>query len=102
MTTQTYPAAQKSGWMLVACALIATVIIWPIAAGFYYPTAIGFVGLPGVILYLLLAVLCATCFVLCPRRQLVPKIITLIFTVDGLYWALDACAYYWLHVLYQS
>ena len=97
MSTESHTASRRSGWIFVGIGAVATVVVWPIAARFYSPTAIGFVHLPGVILFLLLATGCAVCFLLCPPRPFVPKLISLLLTIHSLYWALDAGAYYWLH-----
>ncbi|MDB6123217.1 MAG: hypothetical protein JWQ71_2210 [Pedosphaera sp.] len=102
MSTQSHPASRRSGWVFVGVAIVATIIAWPIAAGFYSPTAIGFVHLPGVILFVLLAVSCTVCFLLCPRRPLAPKLVSLLLAIHAAYWALDADAYYWLHSVYHA
>ena len=88
--------------MLVGIAAAATIVGWPFAAGFYSPTAVGFVHLPGVIIFGLLAVACCICFLLCPRRPVAPKIISLALTGHALYWALDAASYYWVHSQYHA
>jgi Kef-type K+ transport system membrane component KefB len=102
MSIPAHSVSRRSGWLLVGIAVVATIIVWPLAAGFYSPTAIGFVHLPGVFLFAALAVGCAVCFFLCPRRPLAPKLISLALTAHALYWALDAGAYYWLHSVYHA
>jgi hypothetical protein len=97
MSTESNPASRRSSWIFVGIAVVATVVLFPFAAGFYSPTAIGFVHLPGVILFGLLAASCAVCCLLCSSRPFIPKLITLLLTIHALYWALDAGALYWLH-----
>ena len=77
-------------------AVLATLVLWPIAARFYSPTALGYVQLPGVLVFVALAIGCVLCFLLCPRRPVALKAIALIVATHALYWALDAIAYYWL------
>jgi hypothetical protein len=52
-------------------------------------------------LFGLVALSCSTCFLLCPRRPLPLKLIALALAAHGLFWALYAVVYYYLHSVYQ-
>jgi hypothetical protein len=97
MSTAPRLVSKVGRWLFASIAGGATAVVWPIAATFYSPTAIGYVQLPGVILFVLLAASCVACFILCPRRPFSPKLITLLLATHALYWALYASAYYWIH-----
>src|ERR1051325_6709181 len=93
---------RMSGWRCVALASVCTVVVLPIAAGFFSPTAIGYVQLPGVVLFLCLAVTCAAFFFVCPRRPLAPKVVSSFLAAHALFWAMYASVYYLLHSVYHA
>ena len=93
MTEQMRPTPQRSGWAFAAVAALFTIIGWPLAGGLYSPHPIGVMPWMSVALFLAVAVVCAICFLLCPRRPFAPKLLTLVLTVFALFWAVDALAY---------
>ena len=95
-------ASQAGSWRLVLISVAVTVLVVPFAAAFGSPTAIGYVQLPGVLLFLALACCCVTCFLFCPLRPLIPKLIILLVSTFTLFWACYSVAYYWLHLMYHA
>ena|ERR1035437_10325807 len=102
MDTQTQTTFRRKAWRLAGIAGITTIVVWPFAAMFSTPWLFTFVQLPGVVLFALIAITCAGCFIKCPRRPVLPKLVILVLTVFGLYWALWAGAYYWVYYLFQG
>ena len=84
-------------WAAISIATLTTALGWPIAARFYSPTAIDYVQFPGIVLFALVSTICTACFLYCPRRPLVAKLLVLALATNGFYWALDAVGYYCLH-----
>jgi len=66
------------------------------AVGFYTPTAVGYVQLPGIIIASTVACWSVICFLSCPRRPITPKLIALALASFGifctLYFLVDYCA----------
>jgi hypothetical protein len=73
-----------------------------VAAGFYTPTAIGYVQLPGVILFTVVGLICVACFLACPLKPIFFKNATLALMAHSLFWVLFAWCYYSLHVRYGA
>ncbi|HEY5811694.1 MAG TPA: hypothetical protein VIT23_03460 [Terrimicrobiaceae bacterium] len=48
---------------------------FPFAATFSVPTALGYVALPGDIIFTLMAACSVVCFLLCPLRPLILKLV---------------------------
>jgi hypothetical protein len=86
----------------VLIAIACTVLVFPFAAAFSSPTSIGYIQLPGVLLFVLLACSTLSCFFLCPSRPRVPKVLTLFMSGHALFWVLYSLAYYWLHLRYHA
>ncbi len=97
MKVQIHPASRFAAWMFAGIAALSTLVGWPIAAGFFSSTPIGVVEWPSVALFVLLAFACVICFLFCPRRPLVPKIITFALMIHALFWTIDVVVYHWLH-----
>jgi hypothetical protein len=93
---------KKAGWRFVAVSALVLVLGLAIALPFSTPTAVGYVQLPGVITGVVVACVCVTCFYLCPRHLLIPKIVAGFLCVPALLCALDFVAYYWLHVRHHG
>ena len=93
---------ERFSWRLVAWSLLTTFSLWPVAVRFYAPTAVGFIQLPGVIIFTLAAAICILTFLACPRRPAFPKIILLVIAIHAAYWMLYSVSYFWLHVRYGA
>lgn len=74
-------------WWLIAWAAGGTLLFWPVAAGFYTPTAVGYVQFPGVCIFLLLASVSTICFLHCPLRRVWAKVTLLLITTNAAFWA---------------
>jgi DMSO reductase anchor subunit len=74
----------------------------PLAGTFSAPTAVGYVELPGLIILLVAALICVACFVLCPRKPLLPKLVALALMVFPIFYALEFLGYDYLHIKYGS
>jgi hypothetical protein len=94
--------AKKTGWRFVAVSALVLVFGLAIALPFSTPTAVGYVQLPGVLIGVVVACVCVTCFFLCPRHPLIPKIVAGLLCVPALFCALDFVAHYWLHVRHHG
>jgi hypothetical protein len=100
-TSQT-GTSKRRGIRLAALGASVTAIGFPFAAAASVPTAIGYVSLPGVIIFSTMATACLVCFFLCPSRPLVPKLLTLALAGHALFWVLYSLGYYWLHLTYHA
>lgn len=83
---------------LVAASTLVLALGLASALPFSTPTAVGYVQLPGVIIGVVVACVSVTCFFLCPRHPLIPKIFAGFLCVPAVFCALNFVAYYWLHV----
>ena len=89
-------------WGLFAGSLFYIIIATPFAGSFSSPTALGYVQFPGVVIALTVAAVSLICFFLCPRRPLIPKILTLALVALVFYFLVDILGYYYLHEMYGS
>lgn len=78
------------------------IIVFGLLPGLMFstPTALGYVQLPGVIIVSLVTCLCVVCFLLCPRRPLVPKLTCLTMVSILVLITLDILKDYYLHIRY--
>jgi hypothetical protein len=95
-------AAHGRSVRLVAISAVVSAIGFPSAATFSVPTAVGYVALPGVMIFTLMAVCSVVCFVLCPRLPLIQKVIACGLMVNAVFWFLYCTGYYWLHLVYHA
>lgn len=86
----------------VAISASVSAIGFPFAAAASVPTAVGYVALPGVIIFTLMAVCSVVCFLLCPLRPLFLKLVAFTLTVNAVFWFLYSTGYYWLHLVYHA
>jgi len=87
---------------LLAISASVSAIGFPFAATFSVPTAVGYVALPGVIIFTLMAACSVACFLFCPLRPLIFKLIAFALTVNAVFWFLYCTGYYWLHLVYHA
>src|SRR5262245_31229302 len=100
-STATVVIARKS-WWCVAISVFTLAVGLTIALPFSTPTTVGYIALPGVLIGVVAACVCVTCFFVCPQRPLRPKILAGVLCVPALFCAFDFVAYYWLHVRYHG
>jgi len=86
----------------VAISAVVSAIGFPFAATFSVPTAVSYVALPGVIIFTLMACCSVACFLLCPRRPLLFRLVAFALTVNAVFWFLYSTGYYWLHLVYHA
>ena len=98
----THDAAEGRSVRLVAISALTSAFGFPFAANFSVPTGVSYVALPGVILFTLMACCSVVCFLLCPRRPWVLKLIAFALTVNAAFWFLYCTGYYWLHLVYHA
>jgi hypothetical protein len=72
----------------------ATAITFPIAAGFSVPVSYTYIQWPGVVLFVLNAILSVVCFFRCPRHPVWAKVLTGIFTLPPIFFAMYGFLYY--------
>lgn len=94
--------AKSRGVLLIAISACVSAIGFPFAAAAYAPTAVGYVALPGVVIFTFMAVCSVVCFLLCPMRPWLPKLIALVLAVNALFWFIHVTGYYWLHLVYHA
>jgi|SRR6266853_1074052 len=97
--------ANASGWhswKFAVISLAGIVVVEPFGLMFSTPTALGYVQLPGVIITTLVACCSVVCFLVCPRRAIVAKLVTLLLAVIPLLITLDLLKDYYLHVRYGT
>ena len=101
-STSETATTRSRGIRLVAVGASVTAVGFPFAASAYAPTAVGYVSLSGVMIFVALAVCCLVCFFICPPRPFAPKLITLALAGHALFWVLYSLGYYWLHLVYHA
>jgi len=94
--------SRTRSWWLVLIAIACTVLVFPFAAAFSSPTAVGYIQFPGVLLFFLMACSTLTCFFLCPARPRFAKALMLIASGHAIFWVLYSLGYYWLHMRYHA
>jgi len=60
-----------------------------LAVGFYTPTAVGYVQLPGIIIASTVTCWSVICFLRCPRRPIALKLIALVLASFAIFCTLD-------------
>jgi len=83
-------------WRYPLLGAIVTALVFPFAAAFGVPWVFTYVQLPGVILFLLIGSTSVFCFVKCPLRPFVPKVVTFAFAILGLYLSINVIGFYLL------
>lgn len=86
---------------MVLSAVVSTVG-FPVAANFSVPKAVGYIALPGVIIFTLMACCSVRSFFLCPRSHLVAELIAFALMVNAVFWFLYCTSYYGLHLVYHA
>lgn len=99
MATSVQIPVQQTGvrtpWRYLALIAGLTVLITPLAGGFWTPIGpVSHVQLPGVLMFVALALTCAGAFLNCPSRPIGWKIAALVLTVPSLYLAVDTVLTY--------
>jgi hypothetical protein len=89
-------------WKFAVISLASIVVIEPLGLMFSTPTALGYVQLPGVIITILVASCSIVCFMVCPRRAIAAKLVTLLLTTIPLLITLDLLKDYYLHIRYGT
>jgi hypothetical protein len=89
-------------WKFAVISLAGIVVVEPFGLMFSTPTALGYVQLPGVIITILVACCSVVCFMVCPRRAIAAKLVTLLLAVIPLLIMLDLLKDYYLHVRYGT
>ena len=84
------------GWTFVVCSVLFSICCFPIACSYVIEAPVVFIAFPGVVIFVVLACICSLCFVFCPRKPVIPKIVTFIFMLAAIYFALDAALNYHL------
>jgi hypothetical protein len=85
-------------WRFVFISAACIVLGIPIAATFSVPYTFTFVELPGIIIAFVVACICVACFVLCPRRPIAPKIISLVLMLPAIECVIKFVGYYHLYL----
>jgi hypothetical protein len=101
-TSSTSDTSRARSIRVVAISACVSAIGFPFAATASVPTAVGYVALPGVIIFTLMALCSVVCFLLCPLRPLILKLIAFALTVNTVFWFLYSTGYYWLHLVYHA
>lgn len=101
-TPSTSGMARARSIRFVAISACVSAIGFPFAAAASVPTAVGYIALPGVIIFTLMAVCSVICFLLCPLRPVILKLVALALTVNAVFWFLHATGYYWLHLIHHA
>jgi hypothetical protein len=86
------------GWTFVICSIFSSICCFQFAGSYFYEAPIPFFAFPGVVMFVVMASICSLCFVLCPRKPAIPKIVTFIFIFIAIYFALDAALYYHVNI----
>jgi uncharacterized membrane protein len=85
----------RKPWLYLACIVALTLLVTPFAGAFSVPTGpSSHVQLPGVLMFIALAVLCCVAFLRCPRRPLWAKIVALVLTVPSLLFAVYSVTHF--------
>jgi hypothetical protein len=100
--SSTKDAARSRSVRLVGISAVVNAIGFPFAATFSVPTAVGYVALPGGIVFTLVACCSVICFIFCPRRPFILKLISFALTVNAVFRFLYCTGYYWLHLVYHA
>jgi hypothetical protein len=85
-------------WRFVVVSLLCTVVSIPIIGAFSVPWSFTYVQWPGTILAVVVACVCAACFISCPRKPLLPKTVAFILVVPAAMCAVDCVMYYYLYI----
>src|SRR4051812_26564921 len=91
-----------SPWKFAVISLAGIVFVEPFGLMFSTPTALDYVKLPGIIVTVIVASCSVVCFVVCPRRAIAAKLVTLSLAVIPLLILLDLLKDYYLHVRYGT
>lgn len=89
-------------WRHVVISGVTLVFGLGIALPFWTPTAYGYFQLPGVVLAVIVALVSLICFVLCPQRPRLPKVIAGLLCALAIACACGFVGYYWHHLLYGT
>jgi len=87
-----------NGWRFVLVSFLCLIVGLPIAAGFSVGYIFDFVELPGTIMAVVVAGVCAAGFVLCPRKPVFPKVATFLLFLSAAQCAVDFVGYYYIFI----
>ena len=89
------PSGVRKPWRYLALTAGLTILVTPLAGGFWTPIGpASHVQLPGVFMFILLALTCVVIFLRCPSHPIWWKIAALILVLPSLYLAVDTVLMY--------